>query len=176
MIIVLVTTNEKSLGTDFNQENWMLVIRLMYTIFDFRKTKMCLMCLNLWFYGTYATSKGFRTHWTLIIGLQGHMGNFKKIKDYLKRTPWMRKKFNDLSDMFQIHVCRHGLRTPNESFFSNIPNILVDWADRRNKLWGILGCFGLLSVAFSKIITALKSQTTCYNLNINKFFTNLRNS
>ena len=97
----------------FNQENWMLVIRLMYTIFDFRNTKMCLMCLNLWFYGTYATSKGFRTHWTLIIGLQGHMGNFKKIKDYLKRTPWMRKKFNDLSDMFQSHVCRHGLRTPN---------------------------------------------------------------
>ena len=28
MIIVLVTTKEKSLGTDFNQENWMLVIRL----------------------------------------------------------------------------------------------------------------------------------------------------
>ena len=113
MIIVYVTTKEKSLGTNFNQENWMLVIRLMYTIFDFRNTKMCLMCLNLWFYGTYATSKGFRTHWTLIIGLQGHMGNFKKIKDYLKRTPWMRKKFNDLSDMFQSHVCRHGLRTPN---------------------------------------------------------------
>ena len=29
MIIVLVTTKEKSLGTDFNQENWMLVIRLI---------------------------------------------------------------------------------------------------------------------------------------------------
>ena len=30
MIIVLVTTKEKSLGTNFNQENWMLVFRLMY--------------------------------------------------------------------------------------------------------------------------------------------------
>ena len=29
MIIVLVTTKDKSLGTDFNQENGMLVIRLM---------------------------------------------------------------------------------------------------------------------------------------------------
>ena len=29
MIIVLVTTKEKSLGTDFNQENWILVIRLL---------------------------------------------------------------------------------------------------------------------------------------------------
>ena len=29
MIIVLVTTKEKSLGTDFNQENWMLVFRVM---------------------------------------------------------------------------------------------------------------------------------------------------
>ena len=29
MIIVLVTTKEKSLGTNFNLENWMLVIRLM---------------------------------------------------------------------------------------------------------------------------------------------------
>ena len=29
MIIVLVTTKDKSLGTDFNQENWMLVIWLM---------------------------------------------------------------------------------------------------------------------------------------------------
>ena len=28
MIIVLVTTKEKSLGTNFNQQNWMLVIRL----------------------------------------------------------------------------------------------------------------------------------------------------
>ena len=28
MIIVLVTTKEKSLGTNFNQENWMLVIWL----------------------------------------------------------------------------------------------------------------------------------------------------
>jgi uncharacterized membrane protein affecting hemolysin expression len=27
--IVLVTTEEKSLGTDFNQENWMLVIGLL---------------------------------------------------------------------------------------------------------------------------------------------------
>ena len=32
MIIVLVTTKEKSLGTDFNQENWMLVIRLLFLI------------------------------------------------------------------------------------------------------------------------------------------------
>ena len=24
----------------------------------------------------------------------------------------------------------HGLRTPNESFFSNISNILADWADQ----------------------------------------------
>ena len=29
MIIVSVTTKEKTLGTNFNQENWMLVIRLM---------------------------------------------------------------------------------------------------------------------------------------------------
>ena len=29
MIIVLVTTKEISLGTDFNQENWMLVILLV---------------------------------------------------------------------------------------------------------------------------------------------------
>ena len=29
MIIVLVTTKEKALGTNFNQENWMLVIRLV---------------------------------------------------------------------------------------------------------------------------------------------------
>ena len=28
MIIVLVTMKEKSLGTNFNQQNWMLVIRL----------------------------------------------------------------------------------------------------------------------------------------------------
>ena len=28
MIIVLATTKEKSLGTNFNQQNWMLVIRL----------------------------------------------------------------------------------------------------------------------------------------------------
>ena len=34
MIIVLVTTKEKSLGTDFNQENWMLVIRLMAIVFE----------------------------------------------------------------------------------------------------------------------------------------------
>ena len=27
MIIVLVTTKEKSLGTNFNQQNWMLVFR-----------------------------------------------------------------------------------------------------------------------------------------------------
>ena len=30
MIIVLVTTKKKSSGTNFNQENWMLVIWLMY--------------------------------------------------------------------------------------------------------------------------------------------------
>ena len=29
MIIVLVTAKEKLLGTDFNQENWMLVILLV---------------------------------------------------------------------------------------------------------------------------------------------------
>jgi len=29
VIIVLVTTKEKSLGTNFNQQNWMLVIRLL---------------------------------------------------------------------------------------------------------------------------------------------------
>ena len=34
---------------------------------------------------------------------------------------------------------------------------------------------GPSSVAFSKIITALKSHMTCYNLNLNSFFTNLRN-
>ena len=33
----------------------------------------------------------------------------------------------------------------------------------------------LLSVAFWKIITALKSLMTCYNLNINSSFTSLRN-
>ena len=32
-----------------------------------------------------------------------------------------------------------------------------------------------LSVAFLKIITALKSPMTCYNLSLNSFFTNLRN-
>jgi hypothetical protein len=35
----------------------------------------------------------------------------------------------------------HRLRTTNESFFSNIPNILADWADQPNKLRGILGYF-----------------------------------
>ena len=30
MIIVLVTTKEKSLGTNFNQQNWMLVFRLLF--------------------------------------------------------------------------------------------------------------------------------------------------
>ena len=35
----------------------------------------------------------------------------------------------------------HIWRTPNESFFLNIPNILANWADRLNKLWGILGYF-----------------------------------
>ena len=34
MIIVLVTTKEKSLGTDFNQENWMLVIWLRNYFFQ----------------------------------------------------------------------------------------------------------------------------------------------
>ena len=34
----------------------------------------------------------------------------------------------------------YRLRTPNESFFSNISqNILGDWADLPNMLWGILG-------------------------------------
>ena len=33
----------------------------------------------------------------------------------------------------------------------------------------------LLSVAFWKIITALKSHMTCYSLNLNSFFTNFRN-
>ena len=33
MIIVLVVTREKYLGTDFNQENWMLVIWLMCKVF-----------------------------------------------------------------------------------------------------------------------------------------------
>ena len=32
----------------------------------------------------------------------------------------------------------------------------------------------LLSVAFWKIISALKSHMTCYNLNLHSFFTNLR--
>ena len=35
------------------------------------------------------------------------------------------------------------------------------------------GTAGLLSVAFSKIITAPKSQMTFYNLNLDSFFTNL---
>ena len=33
----------------------------------------------------------------------------------------------------------------------------------------------LLSVAFWKIITALKSHMTCYSLNLNSFFSNFRN-
>ena len=35
--------------------------------------------------------------------------------------------------------------------------------------------YGLLSVVFWKIITALKSHMTCYNLNLNSYLTNLRN-
>ena len=34
----------------------------------------------------------------------------------------------------------YGLRTPNERFFSNIPNILANWAVWPNKLRGILEC------------------------------------
>ena len=30
MIIILVTTKENSLGTNFNQQNWMLVFRLLF--------------------------------------------------------------------------------------------------------------------------------------------------
>ena len=37
MIIVLVTTKEKSLGTNLNQENWMLVIRLWSSSADLQK-------------------------------------------------------------------------------------------------------------------------------------------
>ena len=37
-----------------------------------------------------------------------------------------------------LSAYQHGLRTPNE-FFLNILNILANWADRPNKLWGIFG-------------------------------------
>ena len=42
-----------------------------------------------------------------------------------------------------VHAYIHGLRIPNDTFFFyiNIPNILSDWVDRLNKLWGILGYF-----------------------------------
>ena len=41
MIIVLVTTKEKSLGTNFNQHNWMLVFQLMCD----QKKKEVLICV-----------------------------------------------------------------------------------------------------------------------------------
>ena len=56
-----------------------------------------------------------------------------------KRGLWVWKRikgnvFNnvELFPIFYWYI--HGLRTPNESFFSNIPNILADWTNRSNKL------------------------------------------
>ena len=42
-------------------------------------------------------------------------------------------------------------------------------------IWDVIILLWLLSVAFCKIIRALKSHMTCYNLKKYSFFTNLRN-
>ena len=40
MIIVLVITKEKTFGTNFNQQNWMLVVRLYADGLDQKKSNL----------------------------------------------------------------------------------------------------------------------------------------
>ena len=47
MITVLVVTKEKSLGTDFNQENWMLVIWLVSVKYFFLEVCIILLVILL---------------------------------------------------------------------------------------------------------------------------------
>ena len=51
-------------------------------------------------------------------------------------------------------MVKHEQWTCDESFFQNIPNVLTDWADGPNELWGIWGTFhDVLSVYFFAIVS-----------------------
>ena len=58
-------------------------------------------------------------------------------------------------------------------FFPAVNNINIGWPSVMSTSEII--DHTLLSIAFWKITTAIKSHMTCYNLNLNHFFTNRRN-
>ena len=64
----------------------------------------------------------------------------------------------------------HGLQTPHERFFLNIPNSLADWADRPNKLRGIFGYFWVPLFCDFVILSHLFCKKLRFSYILNDFF------